>query len=1054
MRQQASLGTFRLDSAPPAVLWPPPLGSSGAAAAVEEQQQAQQHHQLQSQLQQQRQELDRQRYLIEQQQALLQQQQLQLQMQRQQMRQSSSLNAPPGPATPGHPNTPALSRQSSAMAAARSCSPLRFRSVGAPVGTSSQGPLLPRSSSRDASPHPRASPFSGRTTLPPPTTRTPALVRSPSHDRIWSPAPANRGAAACVATTAAAAATPPSARPAVVCSVSPAPGISAAGTVPDAGHQIYPGLASAAAGCSAAVPTPMPLLPRAVITQVKSPRMVQPVFQPVPRDASAGLQSNSRGRLVQADSTASLVTRSASLPRAPSLERVPADMALPAGVAVVQGSGHYPGPPQVSGLQPPGGASVRATIGGAFVVGGGGGGSGSFVPMPSRQRSYSPMRQASVATLLPTAGSSYVPAVVMPAALAQLPPAEPAFPQAVPPSGAAQRVEPVAVPRLNLQESVVRPAATSEAQLPTAASSASTAPSLEENVEERKASNPVAVAVAAAVAEASAAAAHCVAVMDANRPCGREEGTCIFEPQRRRSSADGDTTSVTPAPASVTAACRSTKSSYRDMQSSPGLTNVSESPNMHSFVISQAATIGLLEVDGAMTFASPTAMQRCLQSECTLTADDKRSDPAKESAESQSRLRPPSHRSPRAGAENVPPVATTAAGVPETEDKDAISPLQPRRRGPPGNIRATSEKPPADKITTLSPDVAAALAAIKTKDIAELRSFRHPPAVACQVLEAVALLVGLPDTKWSSVRKNLDAGFLHRLSAVDATKLSSEKLQRLRGLLKMSTFSDGALTERCPPAAPLAAWCVALAPQLEGLPGTSPRPSRGEAPAERVGASDRTSSKPPSTARSETSQSTLAPQQPTPRTQQELGSYLPEAVGGVGSSSCSTSARKPEAPKLPKLQEEIQEALDAAAVAAVCMDAPLQVLPDLSQLTTEELVAVRSLTLYRAGIGSVTFNGKTDCRRLVHELRDLVALRPGEIVVYPDASRKPPVGCELNKGADVRLFGCLPKTQCLKDSKAQERYKQQVKKMTEDKGAEFVDYDCMKGIWHFRVQHF
>jgi len=117
---------------------------------------------------------------------------------------------------------------------------------------------------------------------------------------------------------------------------------------------------------------------------------------------------------------------------------------------------------------------------------------------------------------------------------------------------------------------------------------------------------------------------------------------------------------------------------------------------------------------------------------------------------------------------------------------------------------------------------------------------------------------------------------------------------------------------------------------------------------------------------------------------------------------------------------------------------------------------VQELRISREGVGAVTFHGGTDCRNLVsrRRLSEIIVLNPGEVVVYPNQSLKPPVGVGLNKPASVVLFGCLPKTQGFRDKRARERYKKRVRQMTEDKGAEFVDYDCDEGVWQFRVAHF
>lgn len=132
----------------------------------------------------------------------------------------------------------------------------------------------------------------------------------------------------------------------------------------------------------------------------------------------------------------------------------------------------------------------------------------------------------------------------------------------------------------------------------------------------------------------------------------------------------------------------------------------------------------------------------------------------------------------------------------------------------------------------------------------------------------------------------------------------------------------------------------------------------------------------------------------------------------------------------------------------------LMVEPDLWELTEAEAAHVSELRVSREGVGSVTFHGETDCRELKRSLREVVVLNPGEVVVYPNQKMKPPVGTGLNKPATIVLYGCLPKTQGFRDRKARDRYKKRVKQMTEDKGAEFLDYDCDQGIWHFRVGHF
>jgi len=132
----------------------------------------------------------------------------------------------------------------------------------------------------------------------------------------------------------------------------------------------------------------------------------------------------------------------------------------------------------------------------------------------------------------------------------------------------------------------------------------------------------------------------------------------------------------------------------------------------------------------------------------------------------------------------------------------------------------------------------------------------------------------------------------------------------------------------------------------------------------------------------------------------------------------------------------------------------LHVEPDLWSLSEAELACVHELRVSRDGVGSVTFQGQTDCRELVENISQMIILNPGEVIVYPDPDFKPPVGHGLNKSACVELYGCLPKSLGFRDTKAREKYKKRVQRMTEEKGAEFVDYDGEQGIWQFRVMHF
>lgn len=130
----------------------------------------------------------------------------------------------------------------------------------------------------------------------------------------------------------------------------------------------------------------------------------------------------------------------------------------------------------------------------------------------------------------------------------------------------------------------------------------------------------------------------------------------------------------------------------------------------------------------------------------------------------------------------------------------------------------------------------------------------------------------------------------------------------------------------------------------------------------------------------------------------------------------------------------------------------LQIAPDLSRLSPEQLKEVKDLTITEPNIGSVVFHGTTDCSTL--DLQKDIVLKRGYVLVYPDTKRKPPVGEGLNKPATVTMYECFPPGEKIGDKEAKD-YKEKIKRMTEENGAcKFIDYDCQTGVWKFDVARF
>ncbi|CAN1299460.1 Nuclear pore complex protein NUP98A [Linum perenne] len=118
---------------------------------------------------------------------------------------------------------------------------------------------------------------------------------------------------------------------------------------------------------------------------------------------------------------------------------------------------------------------------------------------------------------------------------------------------------------------------------------------------------------------------------------------------------------------------------------------------------------------------------------------------------------------------------------------------------------------------------------------------------------------------------------------------------------------------------------------------------------------------------------------------------------------------------------------------------------------------VKDFVVGRRGFGSIKFLDETDVRRL--DLDSLVHFNTREVIVYmDDHQQKPPVGQGLNKPAEVTLLNikCVDRRtkKEFTEGKRVEKYKETLKKKTEEQGAEFVSYDAVKGEWKFKVKHF
>jgi hypothetical protein len=412
--------------------------------------------------------------------------------------------------------------------------------------------------------------------------------------------------------------------------------------------------------------------------------------------------------------------------------------------------------------------------------------------------------------------------------------------------------------------------------------------------------------------------------------------------------------------------------------------------------------------------------------------------------------------------------------------------------------------------------------AVQPRSFTELRTMRQPSKSVEQVIEAVAALFGLPEERWSSLRRRFDNSLHGRIASFDlasASRVPADRVERFMQLLRESpAFTDSAFPGKFPMVGPLQRWCLSVGHLLSRLHGEAPfdveeQPSGEMLQGEMLLNSNSISLPLPADLLADVQQAhsqiddSSASEFPNEEVSQNpiYASAVAIAVASdevvtprsvISNARSGVSAdlameRRPLQHKVPGSSRRSSNSSYSAAP-PVITDPPVQVLtntrmdemgdqhvtppqtssppfddqaighvaglevePNLWRLSEAELSSVRELTISRKGVGRVTFNGETDCRGLLHELHNLLVIDQGEVVVYPDPNRKPPVGRGLNKPASVILFGCMPKSkQRLADARSKERYRQRVAQMTEEKGATFEDYNCEDGTWKFHVAHF
>ncbi len=129
---------------------------------------------------------------------------------------------------------------------------------------------------------------------------------------------------------------------------------------------------------------------------------------------------------------------------------------------------------------------------------------------------------------------------------------------------------------------------------------------------------------------------------------------------------------------------------------------------------------------------------------------------------------------------------------------------------------------------------------------------------------------------------------------------------------------------------------------------------------------------------------------------------------------------------------------------------------DLGQMLNEKGECwVDNFAIGRVDYGCVTFPGATNLANL--NLDEIVHIRRKEVHVYPDDTKKPPVGQGLNKPAEITLHRIWPTDKHSKETITDPNriimmgYNKKIERATNEMDAQFIDYDPVTGSWTFKV---
>lgn len=334
------------------------------------------------------------------------------------------------------------------------------------------------------------------------------------------------------------------------------------------------------------------------------------------------------------------------------------------------------------------------------------------------------------------------------------------------------------------------------------------------------------------------------------------------------------------------------------------------------------------------------------------------------------------------------------------------------------------------------------------KTLKELKHMKTQPPCLKTVLQATAVLLDLPDKKPDDLKKVLagpDRAVVERLQAADLDAMTAVRYRKLQRLLAVPEFGEDVIRTSCASLPPLANWCRSAGLWLQKVKFPE-QPAEPDDMSVDWCASEPMLAEAPPPAQEKATAARTSAMSPRSKTPPARSKAPPETSPTRSKAPPETSpprAKTPPARGTPRTQSPRQVAKSLA-------EAGFVITPDITKLKAKALQRVEELTVDKPGVGGITFHGVVDCTGL--DFCRLVKLDIGSVIVYPEPGSKPAKGEGLNRRATVRMEGCW--IQSGNGKQDPEKIRRRIKKMTEEKKAEFVGYDLSTGVWTFRVEEF